>query len=88
MLGLSSYSPHGAVRILFSFLPQLSFLGLWLCILGLVYFMVLGLPSHFELFLPFLEKPLFLGFFVVSVFPQASYCSLSGSCPCPHSDRV
>lgn len=37
---------HGAVRILFSFLSELSFLSLWLCFLGLVYFMVLGLPSH------------------------------------------
>lgn len=38
---LSSYSPHGSVRILFSF-PQLSFLRLWLLVLGLVYFMELG----------------------------------------------
>ena len=55
--------------------PPLSFLSFWL-ILGLVYFMVLGVPSPFQVqSLLFLENPLFLGFRVASVFPSASRCS-------------
>lgn len=84
---LSSYSPHGAVRILFSF-PQLSFLRLWLLVLGLVYFMVLGRLSHFEFsFFRFWKT-------LCSWDSLWSECSLGLTrqpvwiLPRPHSDRV
>lgn len=77
---LSTYSPHGAVRILFSF-PQLSFLRLWPLVLGLVtsWCWVGSLISSSVSYVS--GKPFVPGILCGLSVPLASPGSPSGSCP-------